>query len=150
MVNSALTLQVLPLLVLLGNTHLCVSMFLYHFSCHVPALLLPDPLLGQLEHLAEYQHFRTARKRCIRGKPMVVFWADISHDKEWPIWVHSVATPLPGVCGGERSSSPSPGRQAMLQTTGLLIFTLKGLDSEIKTAHGYALALSFCKLVRQR
>lgn len=46
MVNSVLTLHVLPLVVLLGNTHLCVSMFLNCFSCCVPALFLADPFLG--------------------------------------------------------------------------------------------------------
>lgn len=51
MVNSASALQVLPLVVLLGNIHLCVSMFFCSFSCHGPATgtLSEDLLFGTSE-----------------------------------------------------------------------------------------------------
>lgn len=140
MVNSALSLQVLPLVVLLGTTRLCVSMF-YVLSlamCQLHSLL-------SLEHLADVLHFRTPgwpSKRCLRGKPRGFFSADIYNDKEWPIWVHSETTLVPGVCSWECSHCLRPGHWEMLQTTGLqhglLNFMLKGLDTRLNRSGVWA------------
>jgi len=44
----------------------------------------------------------------------ILWFCDTSNGKERPVWVCSMATPLPGVCGGERGCFPSPGHGEML------------------------------------